>query len=95
MDSFFQILSVSISKRLSISVNPTGKLFLQDGDRSQNSKKAKTALDEVGSRQFSIPPRSPDLNPIENIFNLVKAKLREDAFDKKSRRRSLQTLLKG
>ena len=65
------------------SVNPTGKLFLQDGDPSQNSKKSKTALDEVGSRQFSIPPRSPDLNPIESIFNVVKQKLRVDAFEKK------------
>ena len=27
-----------------------------------------------------IPPRSPDLNPIENIFHLVKKKIEKDAI---------------
>ena len=53
-------------------VNPTAKLFLQDGDPSQNSKAAKQALQAVGAAKFSIPPRSPDMNPIENVFNRVK-----------------------
>ena len=44
-------------------------MFVQDGDPSQNSKAAKTALSKIGAVQFSIPPRSPDLNPIENVFN--------------------------
>ena len=30
-----------------------------------------------------IPPRSPNLNPIENLFHNVKRKLRQDALDKK------------
>jgi len=30
---------------------------------------------------FSIPPRSPDLNPIENFFNLVTRQLHNDALD--------------
>jgi hypothetical protein len=60
--------------------NPRGKVFLQDGDPSQNSKKAKRALIEIGASKFSIPARSPDLNPIENIFHLAKAKLQEDAI---------------
>ena len=80
---FADFIREHFKKTFNKSVNPTGKLFLQDGDPSQNSKKAKIALDEVGSRQFSIPPRSPDLNPIENILNLVKEKLREDAFANK------------
>ena len=54
------------------SCNPTGNVFVQDDDPSQNSKAAKTALAKIGAVQFSIPPRSPDLNPIENAFNLVK-----------------------
>ena len=61
--------------------NPVGKLFLQDGDPSQNSRKARIALHSVGARQFKIPPRSPDINPIENIFHLVKKKLQKDALD--------------
>ena len=51
------------------SCNPTRNVFVQDGDPSQNSKAAKTALSKIGAVQFSIPPRSPDLNPIENVFN--------------------------
>ena len=51
-------------------------MFVQDGDPSQNSKAAKTALDKIGAVQFSIPPRSPDLNPIENAFNLVEKKIK-------------------
>lgn len=50
------------------SVNPEGRLFLQDGDPRQNSKAAKDALDEKNTTMFSIPPRSPDCNPIENFL---------------------------
>ena len=63
------------------SANPKGKLFLQDGDPSQNSKKSRDAMNDIGAKKFSIPPRSPDLNPIENIFHLVKSKLCEDAYE--------------
>ena len=31
---------------------------------------------------FRIPPRSPDLNPIENFFHLVTQKLHNDALKK-------------
>ena len=57
------------------SCNPAGNVFVLDSDPSQNSKAAKTALEKIGAVQFSIPPRSPDLNPIENVFNLVEKKL--------------------
>ena len=56
--------------------------FLQDGDPSQNSSKAQTALQDVGALLFRIPARSPDLNPIENIFNIVSAKMEWDALRK-------------
>lgn len=62
------------------SSNPQGKLFLQDGDPSQNSKKAKVAMEKIGADIFKIPPRSPDVNPIENTFHSVKEKLRDDAL---------------
>ena len=51
--------------------NPKGKRILQDGDPAQNSKKAKRAMDIEGIKLFAIPPRSPDLNPIENLFAQV------------------------
>jgi len=62
------------------SASPRGKLFLQDGDPSQNSRKAKDAIHEVGGRIFSFPARSPDLNPIENVFHCVKERLRNQAL---------------
>ena len=65
------------------SANPRGKLFLQDGDPRQCSKVARQAMDHLGCRMFSIPPRSPDINPIENIFHLVRKQLRDDALRNK------------
>ena len=35
--------------------NPKDKLFLQDGDPSQNSRKANDAMYKVGAKKFSIP----------------------------------------
>ena len=70
-------------KMFAESPNPRGKLFLQDGDPSQNSALAKEAMDVVGCRLFKIPPRSPDLNPIENTFNNIRKKIREDAVKQK------------
>ena len=64
------------------SANPKGKLFLQDGDPSQNSALAREAMDLVGCRVFSIPPRSPDLNPIENIFRLIGKQLKREALER-------------
>ena len=76
--SFFREHFASIFKK---SGKPRGKLFLQDGDPSQNRVKARSAFDEVGARKRTIPARSPDLNPIENIFHIVKSRLRQDTLD--------------
>ena len=59
---------------------PKSKRFPQDGCPVQNSKKPRQALDTVGGIKFSIPPRLPDFNPTENIFNYVKSELRTQAF---------------
>lgn len=63
------------------SANPRGRLFLQDGDPSQNSTLARKSMRAVGARNFSIPPRSPDINPIENVFNVVKDRLHTQALE--------------
>lgn len=55
-------------------------VFLQDGDPSQNSAVAQQAMRRTKAQLLSIPPRSPDLNPIENIFHLVSDQLRTDAI---------------
>ena len=58
------------------------KVWLQDGDPSQNSKKSKIAQVKVGSELFPIPARSPELNPIENVFAFVKQHLDDEAIEK-------------
>ena len=47
------------------------RLLLQDGDPSQNSKSACDAMACCHSEALKIPPRIPDLNPVENIFHIV------------------------
>ena len=64
------------------SANPTGKRFLQDGDSSQNSAAAMEAWTELGCTKQDIPARSPDLNPIENMFNEMRRELKEEALSK-------------
>ena len=59
------------------------RLFLQDGDPSQNSAVAYAAMDKIDAKMVAIPARSPDLNPIENIFHIVKEYLRREAIKKK------------
>ena len=54
------------------STNPVNKLVLQDGDPVQQSKQAHQAYDAIGCKIFSILARSPDINPIENNFHLVR-----------------------
>ena len=56
------------------------RLFIQDGDPSQNSKAARDAMAAVNAELLPIPPRSPDLNPIENIFKLAGDNLRANAI---------------
>ena len=64
------------------SSNPKDKLFLQNGDPSQNSRKANNAMYKVGTKKFNIPARSPDMNLIENVINYVKTKLHEESFNR-------------
>ena len=56
------------------------RLFLMDNDPSQTSKVALSALEKIEAELHKIPPRSPDLNPIENIFHVVKSMLRREAI---------------
>lgn len=37
-------------------------------------------IQKIGAEVFPIPPRSPELNPIENLFSFVKKDLRKNAI---------------
>lgn len=56
------------------------KLWIQDGDPSQNCKSARLAWEELGANLLKIPPRSPDLNPIENVFHLAAQALNRETI---------------
>ena len=47
----------------------------------QNSKEALKALKGVVALVFKILPRSPDLNPVENVFALVTKTLRKQVIE--------------
>ena len=51
-----------------------------DNDPSQRSRAATTALEEIEAELHDIPPRSPDLNIIENILQLLRRFLDEEAI---------------
>ncbi len=86
---FAQFIHNEFPNIFSKSNNPDGNLFLQDGDPRQNSKLAQNAMKEIGVECFAIPPRSPDINPIENLFHLVDLKLQSDALEKQIRKESV------
>ena len=54
--------------------------FLMDNDPSQTSKAAQKAMENIEAKFLKIPARSPDLNPIENTFHLVKKSLDNEAL---------------
>ena len=80
-ENFAEYVRAHFPRIFEKSANPTAKRFVQDGDPCQNSAVASRALKQVGACKFSIPPRSPDLNPIENLFHLVSKQLEKDALD--------------
>ena len=73
----------NMPQALELSINPKGKRILMDGCPRQNSKTALKAISDIGGKIFSIPSRSPDLNPIENVFNIAVKMLRKQALTQK------------
>ena len=62
--------------------NPKDKLFLQDGDPSQNSRNANNTMYKMRVKKFNIRARSPDLNPIKNVLHYVRTKLHEESLSR-------------
>ena len=80
---FAKMMDSCLPQALALSVKPDGNLFLQDGDPSQNSAVAMEILSNHGVEVYSIPARSPDLNPIENLFHLAGMRLEREVREKK------------
>ena len=62
------------------------RTIIQDNCPVQNSAVALEAFEEKNINLLKIPPRSPDLNAIENMFNQMRDILRKQAIDRKIRK---------
>ena len=58
---------------------PCSRIILLDNCTRQNSATAMLAMKKHKTLVFNITARSPDLNPIENFFNLLKRMLKLEA----------------
>ena len=56
------------------------RLFVMDNDPCQRSKRAKKAGEDVEAELLELPPRCADIHCIENLFNLIKSNLEDEAI---------------
>ena len=77
------IVRSSFSDAFEKSIAPRAKRVVMDGCPRQNSKAAFKAYDELHAKMMKLPPRSPDLNPIENFFHTAKDLLKTQAIENK------------
>jgi transposase len=56
-----------------------GDIVILDNLGSHKSKAVRAAIRATGARLFFLPPYSPDLNPIEQVFAKLKHLLRKAA----------------
>ena len=66
------------------------RLWIQDGDPFQTSALAKAATVRVNSTVMKLPPRSPVIQVIENVFAIVNSQLRKQARDHKIRHETFE-----
>jgi transposase len=53
-----------------------GDLVVLDNLSSHKTSSAVAAVEKVGAQMVYLPPYSPDLNPIENVFSKLKQLIR-------------------
>lgn len=72
----FHTIKDALSRRYKILTlikkwNANGKIFLQEGDPNQNSKKVKVTFRSIDTNICPFPLKKLDMNTIEAIFNIA------------------------
>ena len=57
---------------------PTHHRLMQDNDPKHTSRAARQFMEEEGVNWWKTPPKSPDCNPIENMWHELKEYLRRE-----------------
>jgi transposase len=65
-----------MSKRCSYPSFQTNAIVIMDNLSSHKGPRIREMIEAAGATLLYLPPYSPDLNPIENVFAKLKANLR-------------------
>ena len=87
---FASFIDANFHRLFHVAGKGSRRLFVQDGDPSQNSSLARAAMQRTNSTLLKLCPRSPDLACIENLFSIVGRKLRNQAVQGNVRRETFQ-----
>jgi transposase len=75
---YSQILKEELISSLNYyNMNPSHIIFQHDNDPKHTSKLAKSTLEELDIEVMTWPAQSPDMNPIEHMWNHIERKLRK------------------
>ena len=82
-------LFLAYVNQILVSTLQEGDIVVLDNLSSHKVAGVKVAIESVGAKVLYLPPYSPDLNPIEQVFSKLKAMLR------KLRSRTIENLWKS
>jgi len=81
-DSYIELLTDYVIPEIETAraISEENILFMQDNAPCYTAKRVVTFLDHNNVKILNWPPRSPDLNPIENLWAWIKRKHESDEY---------------
>ena len=89
-EKYNRVIVPAIIQGMQESINPISKRLLQDNCSVMNSQLVVSSLEEMGVLRFKIPPRSPDINCIENVFHAMRKAIQRDAVTRNIQKESFR-----